>query len=1120
MATLPIHIPLNNGVVDDTSEVDASSPGIIYGENLDFSKQSEVRGRPSFVSYTGFGKRILNNSGTSPVVSADVGTDSPDNLPYNFASMFRYKDLSGYKPGIAANGRAWTWEGDRWADRLYIGSSRVDRVAEFLQAGGAAATYPVAVGYNFAANGTTGVPTGSSQGYSMLSGESMSIENTQPGAGTVLFGSACTAYDSSSVAYHCVVGNDSTSNNLKLVVRVGDAQTLTAYTIATDCKNAGAIGGAVDAACCVTDPGAAATFSAPIIWVAYMHSGGGQVNFLRVNAATGAVVVGPVAYVLANVIGFWIGVNLSGGANSLVAGFTRSGGTKGIACRRYNATTLVNDAAGDAQFDSGAANNPLGPVVVGLFQFQGANTAFVAYTQGTGSGGILTIGRYVPATPSTQVYRVYGGANTGADWAIMHQPILVRGPNIQAGLTNTDRVVLGVHYNKIFFSVTATEWPTGTWFALDLTDMNISLSGVGETKTLGTINPGILAQGPVAGTLGTSYVSGGQTPKPVSAIPNLIGNSYRFPSWDFKGFNANGGTDISLGLNEVTIITPKAASIGDETVISGSVPHSIVRGYAFDTCFPMEGPEFSVTVQAGGTLAVGSYTLQCCWKYVDESGTVRRSAPGAAKSATTTLLNQTLQLIIQNPQLNNKDVGITYLEVYSTPVDAAASDPRRLQITIAPTSFSATTTISLSTPVSTTTLPLYTNNGAILQNQPVSAEGGVTVANRRMWVSDGRVVFASKKFRGDGSEAVAWNDDGPLTIRLPSGAGRILSLESVDDKVIILCQNGIYFTQGDGPEDSGLGPDFQVPIQISELGISSELASVATSVGVLFHSSNTPLTSLGGGAFKTGIQGSGGIYLIERNLGVRKVSFKTQDQFATQTTVDDFLSQSCELAFVPEKDLLVINRKGTSTITSSTRATSKLLVLELNSGKWSLWTNPNGDQPTAQTPGTCVGMVGVKGSLWAIFDRSGLLAHYGVGSFEGFPGKDKAFFSGDTDHDYAMLVKTNHIYADGQSGTGWAKVRGITVLGNRPGDAYTEKLDVTQDQYNALTQQTASVPAFSAGSPGVWPSTRDAPEYRLSNQKCSQIQIQIQATPAYAKWSALRLNTIPKRYKAPAGIRN
>jgi hypothetical protein len=55
--------------------------------------------------------------------------------------------------------------------------------------------------------------------------------------------------------------------------------------------------------------------------------------------------------------------------------------------------------------------------------------------------------------------------------------------------------------------------------------------------------------------------------------------------------------------------------------------------------------------------------------------------------------------------------------------------------------------------------------------------------------------------------------------------------------------------------------------------------------------------------------------------------------------------------------------------------------------------------------------------------------------------------------------------------------------------------------------------------PPRWPATRPAPEWRLPRQKCSTIRVGLSATPATARWAAIRLDVAPLPRRAPAPYR-
>lgn len=1094
--TTPIIVQLTTGLTEGTSEVDAKKPGINYCENLDFSKVGEVSGRPGFVSHTGFGNRILD---TVAGTTTDAGVTALGTISYDFSSMFKYRDSLGERPGLAANGRVWTWEGDRWADRLYCGSARVDRLADYFQYPSTlvSANTNTAVAYNYcqADLAAGGLPSRGAKGSPLLGGVNPTVENIQPGMTKFLSGGSCSVkHLSLGNTYHVTVGNTGVDTDAWFVVRKNNDHALTSVKLsAGGCEQNNGFNG--NAPVCCTDDNASSVFGVPTVWAAYKNVAGNQVNFIRVNAITGALVAGPVAYALANVIGMCI--TSDSASNTLVATFTQTA-TKGIACRKFNATTLANVPASDVQFDPGAANNANYAVVCGWSPAKAV--AFIAYGTNTTNDVTTVIGTYNPTGPVVVTLKTYGGTGSNTVWSPAHQPVKLKYANSGA-TAGHERMVMGLYFSAR--DTTSTGYPFSTWFSVDLTDL---AKESGEVKLSGTGNPGLLAMGPVEGTLATGRALG-PIVAPSCAIPGPNSESYRFSTFDFRQFSAAGGTDVALGVNEVVLISPRAASIGEETVISGSVPHAIARGYCFETVFSQVAPELTVTAVAGGTLAVGSYSLQAVWRWTDESGTVHRSAPSAiTQTVSTAGANLTLRAVVQNLQLTNREIGDVYIELYSTDVAPTSSSPKTIRVVVAQGT-GATTTLNW-----TTTLgggyALYTNNGAILSNLPVSADGGVATVNRRMWVSDGKAVYASKKFSTGTNSGVAWNDDGPLTLKLPTPAGRILALEALDDKLIILCEHGIYMTQGDGPEDTGLGQDFLFPVMVSSLGVSNEVGSVATPRGIVFHVKNNT---------QANNQGYGGLYILTRGLNVEPIATNIQNELSIfQSGITGLVA---ELGVVAERDLLVCNIKANPN-------THNFFVLDMRAGEppgqWSVWTPPNADHAAGLVGGSLVGCAGVNGALWGLFGENGDFGTAAAGCFEGPPGFDAAFAVGDTTHSILQLLRTNHIYANGTDGLGWARVRAITTLSAPPiaaPQAYDETLAITQDETLLAPDSTGTATTFAVVLGGKWPSARPALEYRLPNQKCSQLQIQLTAIPAIARWSVLRLDTTPKNTKAPANNR-
>lgn len=1057
---VPITIPLTDGISEDQSGLDARRPGIQYANNVDFSTKGCLNCRPGYTETNVANVRTLD---TTASLSSSLSQVNLTTTPNQIAGIFPYRDSRGERPGLLTRGRVYTFEDSLWQDRLFAGSSRVDRLVEYRQTINAAeaAQDQCAVAWNFFQNTTTSALD--SNGVALLGESTPSVSGYLPGSKLRLFGGSCVT----STGIHCTVGNSGLDNDLWLVTRVGSSTVVTATKLRTDClqevNNTGA------APSCSTS-----TTAGDTIWILYKVTGGATYSLLRANASTGTVLLSGAAIALANIAGLWLSANLASTNNALSAAFTITGAA-GVRCKSYNATTLVESVGLGATFDGTSVEFVGGPVVIGnVGDSRGiASPQFVAYaTKQNGTFDRMTsvvVGTYVSSTPTATVLKTYSANGLSAPfcgWSIQHEPVTLFGNRTHLGLTYTtgDPLANGLFHSRA----------TGTWFSIDITNL---VNQTGEIRQYGTRGPGYYAMGPTQSTSAPWA--------PFSAIK--VNNTYRFGSVDYKLFSADGAKRPTLGINNVKPITPQTTVAGEETIISGSVPHAIARGMAFEVGFPMVAPECSAVATAGGSLVVGTYSVVCVWAWTDEAGVVHRSAPSSIPAiATTAGANLTVTVTAHNCQLTEREIGQILIEVYTTDVTAPTGAPRYLVATSVPAAGRATT-ITFNSSTINTNLLLYSNSNTFV-NTPVNGDGGVATVNRRVWMSDGSVVFASKLQRDPGL-APAWNDEGVLQVTPPTTAGKIVALQQLDDKLVILCERGIFITQGDGPDDTGSGPDFLFPVSISNLGVLSENSSTVTSKGIVFASSNISPTHLG----------YGGLYIIDRGLGVSP--FGLTNQTGIRNSVAALLPPN-QVTCVPEKDMVIVVEQDVIAMT------------DLRTGQSSYW----------QVQGNPTKFVtSAAGVLWAVhntLDNDPL--GVSVGSFirsisSGFDFFDGGFLP------YSMTFTTNAIYANGEDGLSWSRVRSVSILGNNRGDIPTSTtFTVTQD--NNFEGVGSQVSIFSGiidfpSAAGTWPITRYNPEYRLPFQKCSSLYVRVDISPACVEATALRLDIKPSNKRAPAIVR-
>jgi hypothetical protein len=322
----------------------------------------------------------------------------------------------------------------------------------------------------------------------------------------------------------------------------------------------------------------------------------------------------------------------------------------------------------------------------------------------------------------------------------------------------------------------------------------------------------------------------------------------------------------------------------------------------------------------------------------------------------------------------------------------------------------------------------------------------------------------------------AWNGEGSLSVRLPSGAGRVVALEGLDDKLIVFCERGVYAIQDGGPDNTGLGGDIAFPIRLTDLGCAGPRSTCVTDRGVVFSS---PLDT-------TDPQ-RGGPWLLDRSLSL------TERQYLGSPAMTFFLGNGSwvsELCFSPERQQLYVSvplADGTYT---------GVVVIDMRNSKWATWAHQS-------SQGALDTMDVVSGVLWTKGTE--------VAPFSGPPGSD---YEGA----YAMRIKTGHLAADGQTALGWSRVQGVSVLPGEGSTAHTLTMTAIQDFDRTSTSGGISI---SSSSPATaWPSNRPENEWRLPMPKCSTIQVQLSASPATARWAAIRLDVRPLHPRSPSKNRS
>jgi hypothetical protein len=860
------------------------------------------------------------------------------------------------------------------------------------------------------------------------------------------------------------------AGNLCALIRHGDDLTLNEVILASDARPVLGTG---------DNPVVCCDSNATLFYCVYLNNLGIRVISFNtsgvIQIARQLINLGDSA---SSINGLWC-TNSSIAENRFVVNYTRTA-VNGMFHEIFNLTTLVTLTLGATYpaIPSGG-DNGLGPVVCGC-----AANGKVWMTYLNGNGQTTVVIRSITAPDiGTRIYR-FDGANRGTSslefvfptFYIQHQPVLFNGRVI---MTLCVEPANGISAPYGTAGSTGNPGANGcTWITLDFTDVvTAHVAGVDNGTRL---TPTVLASGPTEGTaeawnpfaatLDTNSIySGGVYSQP--------GKYIEFPSVDWQEFSAGtqNYTDVTvtqgaIGMNRLSWLEPQYAHLGETTVFAGSVPHAIARGNCFDLGFPQIRPIVKTTTHNAGALPIGSYTLKVVWRWTDEAGQVHRSEPSIAHTQTNGAGAQQISVEFDFPQIGEKIKDRLWAEVYSTDVNLPDTSPFYLQA-----SYQYGTIPSWShdilAAIDTRGTVLYTD-GNTLANQFAHADGGVVSVGKRCWVSDGVAVYGSKLHQfGKGPEFYV---DGALTVDIPPAAGRVIGLSSISDRVIIFCERGVYATTGDGPDNVGIGQDFLTAERLSDIGCSGQRAIARTPQGIFFGASYSRGMLDGASASKGTV---GNLHMLNTSLEVTYANQRIQAQLTTGIA---------DICYVPEREWLIVQQDRPEN-------DADIYVLDLRSNNFSNWVIDINDMGTI---GDNAFWCCAKGYLYTM--KSEPLV------FSGAPGQDIDSDSGG--NSYSMVMDIRGITpGPSKDMLGWGRVRQIKVLGT--GNA-SHGLDSTAllDEAETITWPTVTLPAAPVTTR---PTSRYAPEFRFSTQKCSKFDIVLSASPAYPTWTALEVQFRP-----------
>lgn len=341
-----------------------------------------------------------------------------------------------------------------------------------------------------------------------------------------------------------------------------------------------------------------------------------------------------------------------------------------------------------------------------------------------------------------------------------------------------------------------------------------------------------------------------------------------------------------------------------------------------------------VTAPLDPPLPERSYRWRLCWRWVDNEGRLRRSAPsessvqvtyvaGAAGGGMPESTTQVTLRVLRAPPTAIMGVNHTFLqlEVYrqEDSIDSLFRLSRVVDVSAAAIVddawFEVTDNLSRAGSVDTPRQFLYTEGGE-LPNQAVPAALDVAQVAGRVWVLSGEdptMLWPSKLLTQEGSQLRGPEWSLALVVRAPEP---IRAISALDDRLVAFGERGIYVIDGEGLDNNGQGTPFSVRGISAGFGVRDPRGVAECMAGVVFRSTR-------------------GVYLLGRDLALNYIGA------GVEVALGD--SQVISTLVVPSRAEVRLNLSATGTgLAHSSSGTAAALVWDYLGNRWSTWSHGGG----------------------------------------------------------------------------------------------------------------------------------------------------------------------------------
>ena len=302
----------------------------------------------------------------------------------------------------------------------------------------------------------------------------------------------------------------------------------------------------------------------------------------------------------------------------------------------------------------------------------------------------------------------------------------------------------------------------------------------------------------------------------------------------------------------------------------------------------------TIGVMTVGNIGAGTYQYIAVWKWLDNKGRVHRSTTSIPESVTIATGSRTITVAVPVLSLTNKPNVL--LEVYRT--ETLGSIFYKTTATISPT-FNVVNNDGYYTHVYFTDVTsdaslisnelLYTT-GDILDNDSPPPCSIITTYKNRLFIAgldNKNLIQYSKISPADNKDFAAGFSD-LFTIELDIKGGDITALYQLDDKLIIFKEKQIYFINGDGPNNAGIGATFTEPqLVTTDVGCNNANSIINMPKGIMFKSNK-------------------GIYLLDRGLQVNYIGSPVEDFNDLTVSSSTLLNNKNQVRFVTEDGVALV----------------------------------------------------------------------------------------------------------------------------------------------------------------------------------------------------------------------